>query len=61
MSLLKEQIPAFLRKDRKPYGLLLTSSQDELVHDSFDVATASQQFSRSSHWGTLEHYLVRTS
>ncbi|KAG6421147.1 hypothetical protein SASPL_117696 [Salvia splendens] len=46
-------------KDRKQYGLLLTSSEDELVHDSLDAAAASQQFVGSSHWGTLEHYLVR--
>ncbi|XP_042063653.1 nuclear pore complex protein NUP160-like isoform X2 [Salvia splendens] len=44
-------------KDRKQYGLLLTSSEDELVHDSLDAAAASQQFVGSSHWGTLEHYL----
>lgn len=41
------------------HGLLLTSSQDELVHDSVDAATAVQQFAGSSHWETLELYLVR--
>ncbi|XP_057768055.1 nuclear pore complex protein NUP160 [Salvia miltiorrhiza] len=44
-------------KDRKPYGLLLTSSEDEFVHDSLDATGTSQQFAGSSHWGTLEHYL----
>lgn len=47
------------RKGRKVHGLLLTSSQDELVHDSVDAATAVQQFAGSSHWETLELYLVR--
>ncbi|KAL1554859.1 nuclear pore complex protein NUP160-like isoform X1 [Salvia divinorum] len=48
---------SFHGKDCKPHGLLLTSSEDEFVHDSLDAAAASQQYVGNSHWGTLEHYL----
>ena len=51
----------FLRKDCKPYGLLLTSSEDDFVYDSLDTAAASQKSAGNSHWGILEHYLVRIS
>ncbi|KAI3448399.1 hypothetical protein Pfo_005064 [Paulownia fortunei] len=49
--------PSLHGKDRKTHRLLLTSSQDELVHDSLDAATAVQQIAGSSHWETLELYL----
>ncbi|KAG6413807.1 hypothetical protein SASPL_126522 [Salvia splendens] len=47
------------RKDCKPYGLLLTSSEDDFVYDSLDTAAASQKSAGNSHWGILEHYPVR--
>ncbi|KAG8364004.1 hypothetical protein BUALT_Bualt19G0081200 [Buddleja alternifolia] len=50
-------VPLLHGKDRLTHGLLLTSSQDELVHDSLNAATTAQQFMGSSHWETLEVYL----
>ncbi|KAL9141071.1 hypothetical protein ABFS82_14G078800 [Erythranthe guttata] len=49
--------PSLHGKGRKMHGLLLTSSQDELVHDSFDAAAIAQQYAGNSHWETLELYL----
>ncbi|XP_051132584.1 nuclear pore complex protein NUP160 [Andrographis paniculata] len=51
------QISSMYGKNRKMYGLLLTSSEDEAVHDSLDAATTAQQFEGSGHWETLEFYL----
>ncbi|KAK6121287.1 hypothetical protein DH2020_044990 [Rehmannia glutinosa] len=48
--------PSLHGKDRKTHGLLLTSSQDVLIHESLDAA-ASIQHAGSSHWETLELYL----
>ncbi|KAL3651476.1 hypothetical protein CASFOL_004478 [Castilleja foliolosa] len=49
--------PSLQGKDRKTHGLLLTSSQDEFIHDSLDAA-ATLQHAGSGHWETLEHYLL---
>ncbi|XP_042002284.1 nuclear pore complex protein NUP160-like isoform X1 [Salvia splendens] len=48
---------SFHGKDCKPYGLLLTSSEDDFVYDSLDTAAASHKSAGNSHWGILEHYL----
>ncbi|KAK4406816.1 Nuclear pore complex protein [Sesamum angolense] len=50
-------VPSLHGKDRKTHGLLLTSSQDEVVRDSLDAARTVQQLTGSSHWETLELYL----
>ncbi|KAL8541895.1 hypothetical protein ACS0TY_002951 [Phlomoides rotata] len=49
--------PSLHGKDRKTHTLLLTSSQDEAVHNSLHTATTVHQFAGSSHWETLEQYL----
>ncbi|KAL2491059.1 SUPPRESSOR OF AUXIN RESISTANCE1 [Abeliophyllum distichum] len=50
--------PTSFGNDRKTNGLLLTSSQDEVVvHGSLDVGTTAQQSMGNGQWETLEVYL----
>ncbi|KAK4476783.1 hypothetical protein RD792_015943 [Penstemon davidsonii] len=50
-------VPPLHGKYRRMHGLLLTSSEEEVVHDSFDAATTVQESTGSNHWETLEIYL----
>ncbi|KAK3022159.1 hypothetical protein RJ639_045354, partial [Escallonia herrerae] len=51
--------PALAGSDVRAHGLLLTSNDEAVAHDSLDIGRSTQQYKGNSQWGALEVYLEK--